>query len=104
MIDFIICLVNFIVSFAGSIVSYHVKNSNISMYYACISGIMLSILWAFASRYTNLKLIVASALFSTICEIAYLAGYIYMGTKMSLYNYFGILLILLGIIFLHLEQ
>jgi multidrug transporter EmrE-like cation transporter len=48
-------------------------------------------------------LIVASAIFSTICEIGYFIGYICMGTKMSPYNYFGISLILVGILFLHIE-
>jgi len=104
MYDIIICVLNLIISIYGSCISYNVRNNNLPAIYACVSGIMLSILWAFTSKYTGLKLIVASALFSTICEIGYFIGYIYMGTKMSPYNYLGILLILIGILFLHFES
>lgn len=103
MIDIIICILNLVISFFGAYVSCGVRYNNFPAYYACFSGILLSILWAFASKYTCFRLIVASAIFSTICEIGFFVGYIYMGTKMSAYNYFGISLILAGILFLHIE-
>jgi len=103
MADIIICILNLIISLFGAYISYGVRNNNFPAYYACFSGILLSILWAFAAKYTCFRLIVASAIFSTICEIGYFIGYICMGTKMSPYNYFGISLILVGILFLHIE-
>jgi multidrug transporter EmrE-like cation transporter len=104
MTDVIICILNLIISLFGAYISYGVKNSNFPEYYACVSGIFLAILWAFASKHTCLRLIVASAIFSSICQIGSIIGYIFMGTKMSPYNYIGILLILIGILFLHIES
>lgn len=101
MIDITICVLNIVISIIGCYISVNVKNNIFPVYFSCFSGILLSILWAFAARYTGLKLIVTSALFSAICEIGYCIGFFLMGTQISMLNFWGIIFMLAGILLLH---
>lgn len=101
MVDILICVFNFLISLLSAYISINVRNHLLPTYTACFAGILLSILWAYTVKNTQLTILQASALFSTICEIGYFTGFIMMGGNINIVNYLGIFLLILGILLVH---
>ena len=100
MRSFIDIFVYFFLILAGILGSYlaiKISKENLFIGYAAISGILTTILWMFILKYSRNNVASISGCFDGISTLSYYMGFIVFGQQMSISQYVGGLLIIVGI-------
>lgn len=98
MLETSLLLAVFVTCIAGSWLSIQSRDAIIPMYYTCISGIVMTIAWMILAKQTKINIVVMSAWVDVAAAMGYFVGFAIMGESISLIQWAGITLLLLGLL------